>query len=823
MAQANTNWPVQSWAALFSTDPNTATLPNTWSDLSPRVTAFDCGYGTQYELGSVEAGTATLDCRNDDEALNPANTSSPFNSSGNVLVPYRRVTGHATWPSADGQGNLLNEANATMWGYSWYSSTFESAAEVGNWEVFGSSPPTIANSSTQAHDGTRSMRITWPTAVNGGLNTVSDVWIPSRLGPFKIGETYRFSVWMYAAAGVPKMRIQIGGTAATSAVFATAWQRVSVTWVCDTAYAPVQVYPDADTTAGQLVYVDSVQIEIGSTTNTFSTTGPITYPLFSGYIERYPLTWKANGYFGSTRMTAVDALAVLARFDLSDAMSEDISQDTPMMTYRLDEPAGARSAEPAAWAVSRESSQYVSAGGAAPKPAFGYESTPNYEGGTSVSLAPASTSDFTYLYMPSDFVFGSAGSSMEVWFSVPANPTSTQVILAANGSGGHTWDVGLDSSGHIYVRTTSNATTPVYAYTITDSRDRADNSWHHIVVTESHAGGTVTGTLYVDGEIVGSDTRTAGAPFYIYSINVGATGCPFLQYPFSGRVAWASAYGTTLDYTRVGSHYRAALDVFAGDLAGERIRRIIPWAGWDISGADLDEIADGYSRLGPATGQAGATALGAAKTAAGAENGYFLAEPNGDLALLSRDSFYLQTAPAVTFGEDTTGGEIPYQGDIAWEMDPQFIYNQVTVTGAGGELTSGTVTDTSSVAMFYPNNLTVDTVLPRQMDVNALAGHLLNRYKDARLRIAQVTIDPASNPTLWPVALGLAVGTRVRVKRRTRNTTMSQDFYVLQRDHKVAAGSWLTSFQMFPVVPEQPWILGDATYGVLGTTTYPAF
>ena len=58
---------------------------------------------------------------------------------------------------------------------------------------------------------------------------------------------------------------------------------------------------------------------------------------------------------------------------------------------------------------------------------------------------------------------------------------------------------------------------------------------------------------------------------------------------------------------------------------------------------------------------------------------------------------------------------------------------------------------------------------------------------------------------------------------RTRALTMSQDFFVLSRDHTVGPNSWVTTFTLAPTEPRQAWILGDTTWGALGATTIPVY
>lgn len=815
----NPNWPVESWAALFSANPNSTNTNTAWSGLSDRVLGFRSGYGAQYELGTPEAGDCELALLNEDEALNPANTSSPFNSGGNLLLPYRRLLGTATWPSTDASGNLLNATNAAQWGQSTDTSTFEGAG-LGEWIISGSTPPAIVNSTTRAQQGTRSMRITWPTAVNGGTNAVSLVWAPFQ-GPFKIGQQYTLSLYLWAAAGVPRMRVQFGGVVTTSPTNNSTWQRVTVSWTATAVWSAFQIYPDTNTTSGQQMWVDAVQVDLGPAASAFSTTGPIIYPLHAGFIERYPIAWEAQGYLGKANLTSVDANALLARAELMDCLSEDIQQDTPRVTLRLDD-AGSLSATKAEWSkTSKVTSKAVAAGTGGAKPVFGYDSSPARDAPvmTSLNLAPVSNVNYTTIEAawPTTLTALSTGS-VELWFRAPAgSPSGTQVMLSAVAASGatHPLEIGLNTSGQVFVREVNNTTGPTLYYTITDTVHTCNEDWHHVVWVQTGTASRQT-WLYVDGRVAGTATATHGASVYRpYAVYLGSpfnTGAD----PFAGQLAWVSVYDQSLTPERVSDHWRSATDGHDRDLPGVRLRRTLTWAGWNGPQSILD---DGNTVMGPAIGYAGRTVADIARECAVTDNGFAVCQPDGDLTLVTRQALYDQTTASVVFGENP--GEVPYQGDIAFDLDPQYVYNSVEVTGAG--VTAAVATDAASQLTYFKSSLSVSTAAARTQDCEAYRDDLLGRYKDAHLRVSEITINPAANPTLWPVALGLKFGDRVTVNRRTQAFTMTGDYIVLNRSHETAPGKWLTKFQLVPVRTSQPWLIGDASYGQVGSTNVVAY
>ena len=73
--------------------PNSSETP-VWTDVSHRVLEFRSSRGRQYELGTMEAGQATIRLENSDGVFDPLNSSSPY--FPNVL-PYRQIRITATY------------------------------------------------------------------------------------------------------------------------------------------------------------------------------------------------------------------------------------------------------------------------------------------------------------------------------------------------------------------------------------------------------------------------------------------------------------------------------------------------------------------------------------------------------------------------------------------------------------------------------------------------------------------------------------------------------------------------------------------------------
>jgi hypothetical protein len=88
-------------------------------------------------------------------------------------------------------------------------------------------------------------------------------------------------------------------------------------------------------------------------------------------------------------------------------------------------------------------------------------------------------------------------------------------------------------------------------------------------------------------------------------------------------------------------------------------------------------------------------------------------------------------------------------------------------------------------------------------------------------------LKPAANPETFPTVLNLELSQRYTVTRRSpySGLQVTNDYYVEQVNTNIdiESGTWDTDLQMSPVFVKTAWVLGDATYGVLGTSTYPIY
>lgn len=125
------------------------------------------------------------------------------------------------------------------------------------------------------------------------------------------------------------------------------------------------------------------------------------------------------------------------------------------------------------------------------------------------------------------------------------------------------------------------------------------------------------------------------------------------------------------------------------------------------------------------------------------------------------------------------GGEIPYQGSIAYDYDPTRVVNSIQITQLDRqdvvtpqvpELEQasarqyGTYTDYITGYLF--NDATTSVQSSEPSNLIDLANWIAETNAVPSLRVSTVTVDAASNPQAWPLVLGISPGDMIIVNRR---------------------------------------------------------
>ncbi len=824
----NPNLPVLGLQMAPQQGSNTQ-YPNYWFDLTPRLVKYSTKAGKQRELGLAEAGTASFTLLDADEALNPSNASSPFNVGGGTQLKLYRPIRFWQMPAftvGAWNGNLLNATNdqwITVRGFSGGyadSSDFEGGT-VGGWATFVGGVGSIANSAVRAHHGTNSGLVTWPTQTGGGFAGTAGVNLPGV--PLRVGDTYTLSAWVWITSG-PAVTLRIANQTVASTSTTGAWQQIVNTFVMpDVADNDIFIYPNGSTTAGQNIFIDAIQLEYTNTATAYKTSGPTVSPVFTGFIERYPNTWNYAGFQGMCELSCVDALGMIPRVELSSALKQEIITDNPTLWWPFDDAQnslqgllnqlgsnqGSWFKQWAEWTVSvTGGSTTVSSavtvvsenqGPGPDKP--GYLLTapawlPPNAFPALPDVAAAWAMNFNALGAPANTVGGTAaGFSLEFWFNPQGLSASwNQRIVVTSGT-----NANHNDSHEFYIDTTNHV---VYKYwnaagtaleTITSGV--IGSGWHHVAFSTASSGGTITSKLYLDGSLSGSTARAAATVPQRKNFLLGEgwnAGSPGLTAgdpgfePFDGWFSNLAVYNaTTLSAGRIAVHASVGLTGYNGDFTGQRINRILAYAGW----GSYTNIPSGVGvQQGQIRGLEGALTSDALKVASDTDQGLLYASQIGLLQYLPQSTIAASSS-SLTFGENTAGGEIPYRQGVTEELEPSQIYNYITVSPNAlptndSTLSDITTSDATSISDYGKRTLqlSIQALDGSLTQLQNMATFLLTQKKDPRPMVSgmQLNMGASAVPSTWRTILGLTLGQRVTWKRRptAAGITITFDGYI---------------------------------------------
>lgn len=647
--------------------------------------------------------------------------------------------------------------------------------------------------------------------------------------------------------------------------------RLDVTWTATEPIHTLQLATLPATSTAGTVLVDDLQHEQGSSPTTFTDTGPVIYGMFDGYVERWPAQWRpqSQGFEGIAETTNVDGFAPLNKTTLLAAYPQACASLNPYHYWRLNEPDGAVNFGDSAvnGSASVPLSFLVSKFGQGTLPTSAQPGIPGDPGGSGVVFTPsAAPSSFTQaatilgtgigatppVLLPPTPPSSGWAMSMAVWvIGALTSPATSYTLLSTykmitSGTGYvQPLDIGINSSGNATTHVQNFVSPTPYILSLSSGIQVLDGLPHLIVATvkQNYNGSTDTVlTIYVDG-VLGNTTTVATSTLggvlaaQATTINVGGLydtiSCGAIPDATLAHAAiWTRAIDD--DVTLLGGPESAAGGGWSGETSGQRITRYLTG---DISLGITHKIAGAYNGTAPIsvdTGMSimgvddltsGTEALAGCQAVATTENGMFFAGPTS-LNFSGRARRYLQTSSLYTFGEDVANDEIPYLPDVGFDWDPTLVFNPVVITNATGII--ATAVNPGLLSRYFGQTLPRTINVEDNNEAVDAANYLLAQHDRPRQRVANLAIDPASNPDVWPIALRSQLNDRVTVKRRPKSAndgagfTMSGDYFIELKavpSVDMEAGEWTVEFQLSPVDVSQVWILEDATYGVLDETT----
>ncbi|MGA6159587.1 carbohydrate binding domain-containing protein [Stenotrophomonas sp. NPDC087984] len=738
-----------------------------------RAAGIQISRGASDEIEEIQPGTCTLTLDNSDGRFTPGLATSPYypNVKKNVPIRVRVISA--------GKNLITNpgfETDLTDW-----QKTFSPVIDRVN----------------GPHTGTWSMRVTW------GAPSGQAVFID--VNGLDIGQRYTASayVWTQSAAGSLFCYIENDGVGTTSTLTA-AWERIAITFTATATRHKFVIQTSGAPTAGSQSWVDSVQLEEGSTATDFDPVGAVVHDRFWGMVNQWPTAWK--GLHARTLITATDLFKWASRQPaLRPMLIEEVLQDRPRAYYPLAEDSESTTAGDLS-GYGAGSFSIVQAGsggtlefdaGAGPADSLG---CPKF------SPASASAGKFLRASLGASFTAAAvaAGQAMfiEVWFS--SGTPGRNILTLASMDSASQLSFSLNISGQISVNRSIDGQFGVFPDAFTGNL--ADDGVHHLLVD------IAAQRIYIDGANKGTSplARAVDTPGRLYlgarGPNSDDSGTTAL---WAGTIAHVALYiGDGLTASDLLPHYTTGNTENVGESATVRAARIAGYNGLSIGFQGSTFGAMGSQKA------LGRPALEHLREVASTEGGrLFSSRSAGQLILQSRD---VRNAPVplLTLDWADTEDDEPEYAD-----DDQKMVNTVEATRPGGAIQR--VTDATSRATYGPYEEQIDLFKDSDSAALAAAQWLVSRYADPPPELRQLAVEAYSlGLTSYRALLGTDISSAIGVTNLPTQAPISAATVTVEGyEETIQYRQHLLNFRTSRTLNSTVWILDSATYGVLGTTT----
>lgn len=521
-------------------------------------------------------------------------------------------------------------------------------------------------------------------------------------------------------------------------------------------------------------------------TETFGSTTSVRH---TGFVQDWPTMWDSpTAVRAVMRVTSVDWQSRLQRREMENALKSSILLDVPAALWPMQEESKntqyASATDPAAPRLTRTGSGLA--------PVLGYPVED--ESGEIVSGARFRGGRF--FEIDERFAFPATAYTLEVYGTFPTLPTADQVILAI-GPDMQRYGVFLEPSGIIRLGLTGTGG-PVIV----------DELVHHIVIETVIS--TQVRTLWVDGVVADTDVATVGSGPLLIEFGGPSSAPVSAEVLNEGVLAFAAYYDSAVGSV-IADRPTSGQPPESSDA---RITRILALG----EATGTTDLEPGILTNVPAQNLTGAKVWSAIQDVATAEGGAVFMDGSGALVLQNRTHRTLAAAgdPVVTLAATDI------DTDVVISADKQYLQNKVDGSRLGGS-TLPAVVNQDSIDLYdqYPESLnsllvTTDTeVLDR---INWQVG----AYSTPMPRMSSVTIDllTLDDDAKVEALLALELGDRILITDLPPQSPISQGDLIVEgirEDQSVT--EWKLTLNTVSASLFRAWVLGDATDGVLGSTT----
>lgn len=507
---------------------------------------------------------------------------------------------------------------------------------------------------------------------------------------------------------------------------------------------------------------------------------------FTGYVQDWPVKWpNPQATYAVADVTAVCRLARLARRKLKSMIANEMALIAPYSYYPLQELVGATTAGDAS------GNQRPSLVRSGPLVVFG-TTIPGVEYmGMSLSgsayLESTAQNIPTGVFTMAAVVWGTATPATDAYFAV-ASATPEYVGLI------------LTSTGRVTVQQQPVSTgTTEYA---TSTTVVTDGLPHRVLATLD--GGTLK--LYIDGVLEASTAGTATSSDGFTQLALQSPGVVFTLAHFAyDTVAWTAA--------QVTADANAAL-ARSTDSSDERIARFAAYA--NIAPAD-QSLEAGVLTDTAAQSTDGVFVLDAMNEAAESEGGAVFIDGNGALTFHNRTHRALNATSTPALAVD--GHDVDHDG-LVISGDKQYLENYITGSRPNGAVQLAFDETSINTHEQYPAEITRSLLLTDDQVLDLINWRIAN-YSTPKPRLSSLPVDLLTqSQAVQEAVLALELGDRITLSLLPIQSPMAVGDLIIEGWTETQThDSWVITFNTSPASFSQAWILGDATFGVLGTTS----
>ena len=528
-----------------------------------------------------------------------------------------------------------------------------------------------------------------------------------------------------------------------------------------------------------------------------------TYSLFDGFVESWPQEWQPPQEARAV-LQAADGFKMLQLAQIPGGYSARVLGDSPQAYYRMGESAG----------TTMTDSSGNGYHGVYVNPTFGQAGALLADADTAGSLNFAGATK--YMHIPAAALQGAYSAlSIELWMNT-TQAAGDYVSLVERGNATANGGFGLLLTTSPYAINWNIFTSTGIKNLQSVASGLNNGQWHYIVGTWD--GSTLR--VYIDGTLSnsGATTGTLGALALSphFGVRVGGT----LSY--TGSLDEVAFYTSALSATQIAQRYAAGRGVFPSQTRPARVSAVLDAAGWPTA----ERVTNGGTETMQASTLTNTTALQHLQDVTDTEAGRLFMDSFGRVRFDGRDSLFLPpyTTTEATFNDNPLDEDALGYYDIKTVYDDANIWNDVRLTRVGGA--EQVANDTTSIASYGLRTMRATNMLnTSDAGVLSLAQYRRTQYKDPVLRFTLLTLRPGIDTDLWDQVLARDIGDRVRVGRTPQGIgpSIAFDCWIEGVEHDIRPGFWETRWKLSRADAQTYWILGDATYGLLGTTTTLGF